>query len=229
MWIKICANTSLADALTAQQLGASALGFVFARSPRQVEAPAVRAIVRALPGAVECVGVFAGQPAEEIAETMRVAELHTAQLHGGIDTPLAARLRQLLPATELIQTVAWQLGDAAAEGHVRAQLAEAAREGLSRRVLIDARAGTASGGLGVAFDWRSAAPVFRSERALSLIVAGGLRPENVGEAIETLEPWGVDVASGVEEAPGRKSHAKLVQFLDNARVAFATVAGRRTG
>ncbi len=98
------------------------------------------------------------------------------------------------------------------------QIARVAALGLVDRVLIDSKVGAAGGGTGVAYDWAAAKTIFASASPnLRLIVAGGLRPENVVNAITALTPWGVDVASGVEESPRRKSPEKLAQFLENAR------------
>ena len=106
-----------------------------------------------------------------------------------------------------------------AEARVRASLTELADAEPGARVLVDAKVGKASGGLGVRFDWKRARPVFDEAReaGLRVIVAGGLRPENVEEAIAVLQPYGVDVASGVERSPGRKDQARLRAFIENAR------------
>jgi phosphoribosylanthranilate isomerase len=217
MWVKICANTNLEDALTAAALGADAVGFVFAPSKRQVTAGQVRAITEALPTTIERVGVFAFTSVAEIAAAVTEARLTTIQLHGGVVTAFA---RSLVEATgaQLIQTIAWQVEDPHASASALYQLEEVAREGLGDRILIDAQIGITSGGLGVAFDWQQARPVFAAAPAgVKLIVAGGLRPENVAEANRVLDPWGVDVASGVEREPGRKDPAKLKAFLEAAR------------
>jgi phosphoribosylanthranilate isomerase len=224
MWIKICANTNLVDALLAAELGADAVGFVFARSVRQVGVEQVRQITDQLPPSVERVGVFAGgelgaDPAM-VADAAVEAGLDTVQMHGGLDLEWAAELReQMGPAISVIHTVHWQVGeDEAAEREVRAQLRELAGAGLGERVLIDAKIGSASGGLGVRFDWRRAKAVLDEAAAgLEVIVAGGLRPENVAEAVQTLRPYGVDVASGVERRPGQKDADRLKAFIENAR------------
>jgi phosphoribosylanthranilate isomerase len=97
-------------------------------------------------------------------------------------------------------------------------LKEIAAGGITQRALIDSKIGNATGGTGVPFDWSAARAVFaNASDRLNLIVAGGLRPDNVAEAINGLAPWGVDVASGVEETPGRKSPEKLAAFIKNAR------------
>jgi phosphoribosylanthranilate isomerase len=220
MWVKICANTNAEDAQAAIALGADAVGFVFAPSKRQVNAAQVRAIADRLPPHIERVGVFLPTSVEEIAAAVSEANLTTIQLHGGIDTAFA---RSLIEATgaQLIQSIAWTIDDPAAASEALRQLEEAADAGLGDRVLIDAKVGATSGGLGVAFDWQQAQSAFTAAAAagLKLIVAGGLRPDNVAEAIRILRPWGVDVASGVEREPGRKDLAKLKAFVEAARTA----------
>jgi len=100
---------------------------------------------------------------------------------------------------------------------VRAQLESLAASGADDRVLIDAKVGAASGGLGVRFDWARAHAVVKEFPGLRVIVAGGLRPENVSEAVGAFAPYGVDVASGVEASPGRKDPALMEKFIANAR------------
>ncbi len=215
MWVKICANTCAEDALKAAELGADAVGFVFAPSKRQVDAAQVRAITEQLPAGVERVGVFAGSDAETIAEAMRAGGLTVAQLHGGVNLETVRALRSILGAgVEIIHTVHWTVGeDDASEDAVRAQLRQLSP---GERVLVDAKVGAASGGLGVSFDWERAAKVLGEFSELRLIVAGGLKPETVAEAVRVLKPYGVDVASGVEASAGKKDLEKLQRFIKNA-------------
>lgn len=220
MWIKICANTNLADAQLAAELGADALGFVFAPSKRCVTPEQVARITPHLPANVERVGVFGSLDADEIAEAVRTAGLNAVQLHGGVSLELARSLRQIFAGEiKIIQTIHWQVdADGASAATVARQLDKIAREGVADRVLIDSKVGEATGGTGAAFDWEKARGVLAEHAGqLKLIVAGGLRPENVAEAIRRLNPWGVDVASGVEAEPGRKSAEKLAAFIKNAR------------
>jgi phosphoribosylanthranilate isomerase len=220
MWVKICGNTNLEDAQLAIELGADALGFVFAESKRQVTAAQVAAITPHLPPHVERVGVFTSRDAEEIAGIVREAGLNAIQMHGGLDVKLANRLRVLL-GTEvgLIQGLHWAVGSDGAT-KLDAQLHTVADAGATDRVLLDSRVGQASGGTGVAFDWKAARSVLvKSADGLRVIVAGGLRPENVAEAIRELRPWGVDVVTGVEASPGRKDPEKLAAFLQIAKSA----------
>jgi phosphoribosylanthranilate isomerase len=221
MWIKICANTNLDDAKLAAELGADALGFVFAPSPRRVTSAEVAKITPHLPANVERVGVFQSLDAYEIARTSHEAGLTAVQLHSGVDFALLHRLHKLFAGqVSLIQTVHWQVdADGANAAIVAAQLRKIAADGLVDHVLIDSKVGTlATGGTGISFDW-DAARTTLAEAApeLKLVVAGGLRAENVAEAIQRLNPWGVDVASGVESEPGRKSPEKLAAFIRKAR------------
>ncbi len=220
MWIKICANTSLEDARMAADLGADAVGFVFAPSVRQVTPAQAAAITRHLPPHIERIGVFPALAAAEIAEIAAQAGLTAVQLHGELDLPLIERLHQLfVDGIPIIQAIHWQLdADQASGATVSRQLIRIAGQGIVERVLIDSKVGSATGGTGQPFNWNAASTALsHAGPKLHLIVAGGLRPENVAEAVTGLEPWGVDVASGVEAQPGRKSPEKLSAFIRNVR------------
>lgn len=224
MWVKICANTNLADTLRAAELGADAVGFVFAASKRRVTAEEVGEITPHLPAHVERVGVFDWHDAGEIEDAARGAGLNAVQLHSALNFDLLDQLSERLgPEIDLIQTLHWRV-DEAAGGSASAEEFAAAIAGLRSfrphpiRVLVDSKIGGASGGTGIAFDWAAAAQAFAAAQAegIRLIVAGGLTPANVGEAVQRLRPWGVDVASGVEAEPGRKDPARLASFVKRA-------------
>jgi phosphoribosylanthranilate isomerase len=221
VWIKICANTTLADAQMAVEAGADAVGFVFAPSPRRVTSAQVAAITPHL-GSIEKIGVFVDADFAAIAATVEQCGLTGVQLHGAADEPATrARIRQLRshfgPQLRLLRVLHFS-------PEAPAQL-EATADAEIDAILIDSRTATAVGGTGIAFDWQSArATIFAPERNLKLIAAGGLNPANVAEAIDTLRPWGVDVASGVEAAPGRKDAAKVREFLARARAATTSIA-----
>lgn len=217
MWVKICANTNIEDARLSAELGADAVGFVFAPSRRQVTADQVAAIVPYLPAELEKIGVFMTRNADEIAGIVRATGLTGVQLHGGFDLDLARRLRrQLGDGVTIIQTLHWNADEGTdTADEVAAQLLEIAGEVAISRVLVDSKIGNASGGSGISFDWSAARGTFAGAR-VKLIVAGGLRPENVAAAIVALKPWGIDVASGVEASPGRKDRQKLLHFMGNA-------------
>jgi phosphoribosylanthranilate isomerase len=213
IWVKICANTSLEDARVAADAGADALGFVFAASPRQVTIAQAAAIVPQLPREVEKIGVFVNASYEEIAATVDAVGLTGAQLHfappEGLSTRLRARFGELLRILRVVHFDGTVVHDATA-------LSDRDADGI----LVDSRNARAVGGTGVAFDWNAARKsIFSGDSARRLIAAGGLAPHNVVEAIEKLEPWGVDVVSGVEVMPGRKDAAKVRAFIANARAA----------
>jgi phosphoribosylanthranilate isomerase len=214
LWIKICANTSLEDALLAVEAGADAVGFVFAPSPRQVTAAQVAAITPHLPASVEKIGVFVDASLDEIEATVCVGSLTGVQLHFDAAPDLPARLRERF-GTELRILRVIHFDAEAAD-----QLAEHARNPHLDAVLVDSRTTAAIGGTGRTFDWAEARKmVFGDAGKLNLVAAGGLNPSNVAEAIATLRPWGVDVASGVEAAPGKKDPAKVREFVLRARTA----------
>jgi phosphoribosylanthranilate isomerase len=207
LWIKICANTSLEDALAAADAGADALGFVLAPSPRQVTPSQVAAIVAALPAKIEKIGVFVNAPLDEIAATVKTCGLTGVQLHCGADESLTAQLRARFgPRLRLLRVVHFT-----PEAKIPDDVSVDA-------FLVDSRTATAVGGTGVAYDW-SLASATLFQNAKRAVAAGGLTPENVAEAIARLKPWGVDVVSGVEAAPGRKDAAKMRLFVANARSA----------
>ncbi len=226
LWIKLCGNSSLADAQVAVEAGADAVGFVFAPSPRQVTAGEAAAIVQRLPAAIEKIGVFVDATVEEIDSTVLASGLTGVQLHFEAGAEMAGRLRQRLgPGVRILGVVHF---DAAQAERVARQIAEHVRDPHVDGVLIDSRTAAAVGGTGVAFDWAAAASalVQSEEVRKHLVAAGGLNPANVAEAIATLRPWGVDVVSGVEDAPGRKDPAKVREFVARARAAQAKL--RRT-
>ena len=219
MWVKICANTCVEDALRAAELGADAVGFVFAPSKRRVTSEQAGLITRELPRTVERVGVFGAISVEEIARAVDEAGLDTVQLHGGLDLEFADKLgRRLGPAISIIATMQWSVEqESSSSAQVFRQMAMLAAHPAKYRVLVDAKVGSESGGTGKTFDWHKARSVLASQPEMRVIVAGGLNPENVASAIKVLEPWGVDVASGVEREVGRKDFDKLKRFIENAR------------
>ncbi|MGB6192211.1 MAG: phosphoribosylanthranilate isomerase [Terracidiphilus sp.] len=214
LWVKICGNTSVEDARLAADAGADAVGFVFAPSPRRVTVEQVAAIVPRLPREIEKIGVFVDAAVNEIAATVQACGLTGVQLHSDAGTDAPARLRaQFGPELRILRVV--HFGPGAME-----QAAAIADEANIDAVLVDSRTAAAVGGTGVAFDWNEAArTVFNGTRQTRLVAAGGLTPETVAEAILTLRPWGVDVVSGVERAPGRKDAEKVRAFVANARAA----------
>jgi phosphoribosylanthranilate isomerase len=218
IWIKICGNTSLADALLAVEAGADALGFVFAPSPRRVTAAQVAAITPHLPLTVEKIGVFVDAALDEIETTVRACGLTGVQLHFEAAPDFPAKLRERLsPTMRILRVVHF---DTESASKVADQLAEHARNPQVDAVLVDSRTATATGGTGETFDWAFAREtLFQNAKERKLVAAGGLHPANVAEAIAALRPWGVDVVSGVEAAPGRKDPTKVREFVAHARAA----------
>ena len=214
LWIKICANTSLADAALAAEAGANAVGFIFAPSPRRVTVEQVAAITPHLPAATEKIGVFVGASFAEIASAVELSSLTGVQLHFYPPPELTAQLRRRFgPLLRILRVVHFSPESAP-------EFAFAAADPNTSAVLVDSRTAAAAGGTGIAYDWIVASKFLYQNpdlRKQELVVAGGLTPDNVAEAVTTLEPWGVDVVSGVESAPGKKDPDKVRAFIANAR------------
>jgi phosphoribosylanthranilate isomerase len=232
IWIKICGNTSLEDALMAVEAGvptdrpssvgweagADAVGFVFAPSPRRVTPAQVAAITPHLPPAVEKIGVFVDAALEEIVSTVQLCGLTGVQLHFDAEYDLPARLHERLGSEVRILRVIHFSAESA--GQHTAQIAAYDQDPHVDAVLVDSRTAAAIGGTGVAFAWEAArATLFPDANARKRIAAGGLNPDNVAEAIAALRPWGVDAVSGVEAAPGRKDPDKVREFIRRAKSA----------
>jgi phosphoribosylanthranilate isomerase len=191
------------------------VGFVFAPSPRRVTVAQVAAIVPRLPAEIEKIGVFVGASLEEIASAIEASGLTGVQLHFEAPPSLPAQLRERFgPVLRILGVVHF---DAAARERVAAIACDANIDAL----LVDSSTTEAVGGTGTSYDWGIASKTLfqNTEGRRPLIAAGGLTPDNVAEAIATLRPWGVDVVSGVEAAPGRKDAAKVQAFIANARAA----------
>ena len=217
IWIKICANTSLEDAMMAAEAGADAVGFVFAPSPRRVTAAQVAAIVPHLPATIEKTGVFVDATLEEIVSTVETCGLTGVQLHFDAASELTAQLHERLgPERRILGVLHFDAGNGEQQA---ARMAEHVRNLHVDAVLVDSRTKLAVGGTGVTFDWVEARKALfqNAEGRKRLIAAGGLNPDNVANAIATLHPWGVDVVSGVECAPGHKDIAKVREFVARAR------------
>jgi phosphoribosylanthranilate isomerase len=224
MWIKICGTTNLADAQHAASSGASAVGFVLAPSPRRVTVDQVRAIAKHLPRNVERIGVFVDASFDEIINAVEEGDLTGVQLHANSDPELPDRIRAHFTAPDRtpLSILAVLAFSDDMEPRMQAVARDAARHGAIDALLIDSRSPVGHGGTGTRYDWQAAQYMFRRiAPKLRLIAAGGLNPDNVGEAIRTLTPWGVDVATGVEAAPGRKDPARVAAFIRNARETFA--------
>jgi phosphoribosylanthranilate isomerase len=223
MWIKICGNTNLEDARFAAECGADAVGFVFAPSPRQVEAKLVRGITEKLPRQVAKYGVFVDAGFDEIVSTVADSGLTGVQLHRSPDTLLPFRLRQHFAQSPVRVGILRVLHhkDQGFEQHLTELSGDDSLDG----VLVDSSSERAVGGTGTSFNWQGARNRFlQAAPHLRLIAAGGLGPENVKQAIHVLRPWGVDVVSGVESTPGRKDPERVLAFIRTAQQAAAEIA-----
>jgi phosphoribosylanthranilate isomerase len=216
--IKICGLTRAADASEAARLGADAVGLNFYRgSRRQVTPETARGILRALPPLVEAVGVFVNEPVAQAASQARDLGIGTVQWHG--ERP------PVPPAGSPRFVSAFAVKDADDLLRIDAYLESCARAGrLPAGVLVDAHVPGEYGGTGRVAPWQ----LLAGWRPLvPLILAGGLTAENVAEAVRLVRPFAVDVASGVESAPGCKDADKMRRFIENARAAAAAVAEPR--
>jgi phosphoribosylanthranilate isomerase len=217
--------TNLEDALVAVEAGADAVGFVFyEKSPRCVSVETVTEIVAKLPESVETVGVFSGEPREvELALDSGVDATQTYPrplsdpLHAH-DADHMSRFNRL--KSYLGMPYSTFVGETFAKQNLDGIAAEELRGFWDRfdAFFVDSGNALVPGGTGKTFDWREAAPAFKIlNRRLRMVVAGGLNPDNVGEAIRILQPWGVDVVSGVEASPGKKDAEKVRAFVRAVR------------
>jgi phosphoribosylanthranilate isomerase len=199
--VKICGITSLADGMAAAEAGADALGFVFYEpSPRCITVEAAAALVPHLPPFVLKVGVFVNAPEELVVRAIRECDLNLLQFHGGEPPDYCLQFG-------LMSMKAFRIRDAAS--------LQALRNYPTDAWLLDAYAAGKLGGTGDTFNWDFALEAQAWGRLIFL--AGGLTPENVAEAVRRARPYGVDVSSGVEAAPGRKDHAKVRAFIQAAK------------
>jgi phosphoribosylanthranilate isomerase len=214
-WIKICGTTSLEDALASVAAGADALGFIFAPSKRRVTPGQAREIVRQLPEKVERVGIFVDESADVISATVEQAGLTAVQLHGSESQEFVAGLRKDRGRGRSIRVIKTVLVDDNFESHLARLFEKNEPDGP---ILLDSGSGS-----GKTFDWNRVKQRL-SGRVARFIIAGGLNPENVGAALRTFTPWGVDAVSGVEREPGRKDPEKLKAFVAAVRKAEVTKA-----
>jgi phosphoribosylanthranilate isomerase len=245
--IKICGITSIEDALMAAEAGADAIGLNFyEQSPRYVTAQQAERIVEELRGTyaadeVAVYGVFVNASADDILWVIRDANLYGTdrglgiQLHGDEPPELIRELRShgLGTSDDLLQafghaptvpiTRAFRCQDSGLAQHA-AYLAKCQELGaLPQAVLLDAFAPGAYGGTGQTVDWNAVRQRGESLIGLPLVLAGGLTPENVADAISAARPDAVDVASGVESSPGKKDYAKTMAFVEAAKKGFAAL------
>jgi phosphoribosylanthranilate isomerase len=200
--VKVCGITNLEDALASADAGAHALGFNFyRRSPRYVEPARAREIIERLPSDVLCVGVFVNEECEAVVRIVEESGVGAAQLHGDESPAYCGALKGM----RLIKAL--RVGDGFAP--------EQATEYEAESILLDSFSAAARGGTGHTFDWTLA----RRTRELvpRLFLAGGLTPGNVAGAISSVEPYAVDVCSGVESRPGVKNPDRVREFFAAVR------------
>ncbi|MBI2704119.1 MAG: phosphoribosylanthranilate isomerase [Actinobacteria bacterium] len=200
MFVKICGTTNESDALFAVAMGADAIGFVFAPSPRQVAPTIVRDIVRRLPAEILTVGVFRDEASQRVVDITNTCGLGAVQLHGHEAPAEVKWIRERVG----FAIKAFSVGDYGFE--------KIPEYGVADAVLVD----SAQPGSGRAIDWGMLEGL-SSALGKRLILAGGLTADNVGAAIETVNPWGVDVVSGVESSPGHKDARKVFRFIQAAK------------
>ena len=200
-WIKICGITNIEDGLKAASLGADALGFIFAPSPRRVEPAIVRAIVQNLSTSVLKVGVFINHPLSEVKEIAAYCNLNGLQFHGEEPPDYCKNFSQQVIKTIRIKDLE-SLKDMAKYPNVS--------------ILLDTWSSTQGGGTGTIFPWEIA---LKAKEERNFILSGGLTPSNVGEAIKKVRPMGVDVCSGVETISGKKDPLKMAEFIKEVRQA----------
>ncbi len=203
--VKICGITRCEDAVQAVRLGADAIGLVFfSGSPRYLQREQAQNIAQVIPAFVARVGLFVNASIDEIRTTAKRVPLDLIQLHGDEDAAFCEQLD--LPYIKALKIRSAK------------DFAPLGRNYLSARgVLVDAYSPVLQGGTGKTFDWTLIPPEFAS----ALILAGGLNPENIAEAMQRVKPYAVDVSSGVESAPGIKELTKLRRFMIEVRHADA--------
>jgi phosphoribosylanthranilate isomerase len=205
--VKICGITNGTDARRAVEAGADFLGFNFyPKSPRYIEPTKARQIARRLPAKVSVVGVFVNESEKTMLEIARTVGLDFLQLHGDESPEMVSRLKRTLPVIKAIRV------------QKSFRQANVARFGRSDALLLDGFDAHQRGGTGKTFAWGIAR---RAKRYGRIFLAGGLKPENVADAIRTAKPYAVDVCSGVEVKPGKKDPARLKALMQAVRNAQA--------
>ena len=197
--IKICGITNKEDAFLATDLGADALGFVFAPSPRKIAPVEAKKIIKSLPPFIDRVGVFVNEEPSRVREILNFCCLTTLQFHGD-ESPSYC---QGFPC-KIIKSFP-----------IKDKVPDSILNYSVDAYLLDTFCQDKRGGTGRVFDWELAKQV--KKFGLPLILSGGLTPENVSEAIRKVRPYAVDAASGLEETPGKKSKKKLKEFIKRAR------------
>ena len=202
--VNICGITNKSDALAAVEFGADALGFIFYRaSQRFVEQDVAAEIIRELPPFVTKVGVFVDAQVEEIRETTRACGISTVQLHGRESPEFCEEIAKA--GLDVIK--AFRMKNAGSVGEIE--------KFRTKAYLLDSYVPGELGGTGAVFNWDLAKTAKQSGRPI--ILAGGLTPKNITFAVESVQPYGVDVSSGVEVSPGKKDLEKVRSFIERAK------------
>ncbi len=216
VWVKICGVKDLETAVKLAELNVDALGLNFyARSPRVVSVATAAAIAEQVGRKVELVALFVNHSVMEAVQMCRSCGVQTVQVHGDEPPEWLARFRERLPEAKLIR--AFRLGEEGFEPLARFLEACRRLDCVPDRCLVDAAVKGAYGGTGQTVSWEQVTRQYLREQWPPLVLAGGLTPENVAEAVRTVRPWGVDTASGVESAPGRKDVQRAAAFIQAAR------------
>ena len=229
-WIKICGITNLEDALVAADAGADAIGFVFyPKSPRHVDPEAAAEISEAMSNGPERVGVIVPRSIDEISFCARTSGVDALQLYLTLLAPLMTDtsssqmfgMEAFAPANKVFLALpAAPFIERKAGPDFVALRGTGLPGGVFDTVFLDSGTLAKPGGTGTAFDWKSAVPLMADmSKQVNVVLAGGLTPENVGEAMKILRPWGVDVSSGVEASPGKKDPEKVRAFVRAVREA----------
>jgi phosphoribosylanthranilate isomerase len=197
--VKICGITNLDDASLAVRLGADALGFIFASSPRQIDPETASDIIRHIPPFVKAVGVFVDEDPGNIDEIIASCGIDLVQLHGNELPELCDRF---MPRTIKAMRIADE----------SVIISAAAYKGKVKALLLDSYSEKMAGGTGKGFDWNIAISI--RDMGIPIILAGGLGPSNIEEAILRVQPYAVDVNSGVEERPGKKSPRLMEELFE---------------
>lgn len=198
--VKICGLTNLEDVLAAGEGGADALGFVFAESPRRISPERAAEIVRSLPPFLTCVGLFVDEAPETVRKIIKECRLDALQFHGNESPDYCRQFKvKIIKAFRIRDENSLK---AIPHYQVEAYLLDAYVEGIP-------------GGTGASFNWDLA--LRAKDFGRPVILAGGLTPDNVAEAVRKVRPYGVDVSSGIEAEPGKKDHEKMRKFIKIVR------------
>lgn len=207
MWVKICGITQPSQGQTIAKLGASALGFICVpASPRYVTISQIQAITAALSSRIEYIGVFANTTVEEIVEVVNQTKLTGVQLHGNESPEFCDRTRQLLPKIQLIKAVRIQTIEDLQQAKNYINFVD--------KLLLDAYHPQQLGGTGKTLNWQS---LQQFNPSCPWVLAGGLTPDNIQEALNVIHPDGIDLSSGVEHSPGDKDLTQVAQLFENLK------------